>query len=460
VLYDRARIFVQAGAGGDGGVSFRREPYVPRGGPDGGDGGRGGDVVVVCSSSLRDLRELRRRSRYLAGNGAAGSSRASHGGAGAELVLRVPPGTELHGVDGDLAGRSWELLRPGQREVVARGGSGGRGNRRFASSTRRAPRFAERGLVGERGWLELQLKLLADVGLVGLPNAGKSSLLRALSRAQPKVAAYPFTTLEPVLGVVERDGSQLVVADIPGLIEGASEGAGLGDRFLAHVERTGLLVHVVDIGPELDGASADPLEALVDRWRTVERELGAFNPRLAALGRVICLNKIDLVGQERPKQAAQALARAAGVAPERVVAVSAATGAGLERLVEVIFAAYDQPSKEDCQPAGESDGHLQELLGLAGLAGETPAAGTHRLYRPGGIPSFEVERAQDGAFVLRGEQLEQLARRFDLGQPEARSYIEGRLRRAGVVGALAAHGYREGDRVLLDGHELALGGSR
>src|SRR3954467_8099858 len=258
VLQDRARIFVQAGAGGNGSVSFRREAHVPRGGPDGGDSGRGADVVLVVDDSLRDLQVFRRRGHWKAERGGHGEGSNRHGASPASLEVRVPPGTV---VEDPERGVRWDLVAPGQRAVVARGGSGGRGNRQFTTPTKQAPRFAERGLPGEEGWLELRLKLLADVGLVGLPNAGKSSLLARLTRAAPRVASYPFTTLSPVLGVLEGAERQLIVADIPGLIEGASEGAGLGHDFLAHVERTRLLVHVLDIAPEVSlGEAADARE--------------------------------------------------------------------------------------------------------------------------------------------------------------------------------------------------------
>src|SRR5450755_1035478 len=221
-MQDRARIHVQAGAGGDGCLSFRREAHVPKGGPDGGDGGRGGHVMLVCDDSLRDLEAFRRSSRFKAGRGGHGEGSLRHGADGGALELVVPPGTEVL-VESD--GSRHDLVGGGQRALVARGGSGGRGNKRFAGPTHQTPRFAERGLPGEETWLTLRLKLLADVGLVGLPNAGKSSLLARLTRAQPKVAGYPFTTLSPVLGTLEADGRQLVIADIPGLIEGASDGA-------------------------------------------------------------------------------------------------------------------------------------------------------------------------------------------------------------------------------------------
>ena len=271
MLFDKARIFVQGGGGGDGCRSFRREAHVPRGGPDGGDGGRGGDVVLLCDDSLRDLQSFKRKAHYKAQRAGHGQGALRHGADGDDLVVRVPPGTQV--VDWD--GTEYDLVVPGGRVVLARGGHGGRGNKRFATATRQAPQLAERGLPGEEGWVELQLKLLADVGLVGLPNAGKSSLLSRLTRAAPKVADYPFTTLEPGLGTLDSDERQLVLADIPGLIEGASDGAGLGHDFLAHVERTRLLVHVLDLAP-LDGS--DPSA----NWETIEHELAAHDPRLAA----------------------------------------------------------------------------------------------------------------------------------------------------------------------------------
>src|SRR3954451_6994812 len=315
MLYDKARIYVQAGAGGDGAMSFRREAHVPRGGPDGGDGGRGGDVVLVCDPSLRDLQSYKRKVHYRARRGGHGQGALRHGATGESLEVRVPPGTVVSGEDG----RVFDLVRPGQRVVVARGGGGGRGNKHFAHATRQAPRFAEKGVPGEEGWLELRLKLLADVGLVGLPNAGKSSLLRRLTRAAPKVADYPFTTLEPALGVMERDERQLVLADIPGLIEGASGGAGLGHEFLAHVERTRILVHVLELAP-LDGS--DPAE----NWATIERELAAHDERLAALPRVLALSKADLVPAEAAAARSEWARRLGEDVP--VIVTSSATGEG------------------------------------------------------------------------------------------------------------------------------------
>ncbi len=285
-------------------------------------------MVLVCDDSLRDLQSFRRTAHYRAGRGGHGEGSLRHGADGQTLVVRVPPGTQVEGVEGDVAGRRWDLLAAGQRAVVAKGGSGGRGNKRFATPTRQAPRFAERGLIGEEGWLQLQLKLLADVGLVGLPNAGKSSLLARLTRATPKVASYPFTTLSPVLGVLEGDERQLVIADIPGLIEGASEGAGLGHDFLAHVERTRLLVHVLDLAPELSGE--EQADALANH-ATIEHELAAHDERLARLPRVLALSKADLVPPQRVSEAVARWSERLG-ADVPVIATSSATGAGLREL--------------------------------------------------------------------------------------------------------------------------------
>src|SRR5215217_8815662 len=292
---DRAKIYVRGGDGGNGVVSFRREAHVPKGGPDGGDGGRGGDVAIVVDASLRDLSSFRRGAHFNAQRGGHGQGANKHGATPDVLEVRVPTGTVVEDRD---TGDRWELLKDGERAVVARGGGGGRGNKQFATATRQSPRFAERGLPGEERTLDLQLRLMADAGLVGLPNAGKSSLLARLTRAQPKVADYPFTTLEPVLGTLERDDRQLVVADIPGLIEGASAGAGLGHEFLAHVERCRLLVHVLDVNP-LDGS--DPAE----NYETVEAELREHGHGLAELPRLLALSKADLVPSEEAADAVE-----------------------------------------------------------------------------------------------------------------------------------------------------------
>jgi GTP-binding protein len=446
MLHDRARIEVRAGAGGDGSAGFRREAHVPRGGPDGGDGGRGGDVVLVCDDSLRDLQSFHRKAHYRAGRGGHGEGALRHGADGDTLVVRVPPGTQVEGVEGEVVGRRWDLLAAGQRAVVAKGGSGGRGNKRFATPTRQAPHFAERGLPGEEGWLQLQLKLLADVGLVGLPNAGKSSLLARLTRATPKVASYPFTTLSPVLGVLDTpfgaqgaSERQLVIADIPGLIEGASEGAGLGHDFLAHVERTRLLVHVLDIAPELTAEEdADP----VVNFSTIERELEAHDERLARLPRVLVLSKADLVPAER---VAEAVAEWSGrLGPEvPVLATSSATGAGIAELSAELL--HRVPALVSKEPSSDS----APLRSQA--AGEEVELAEHVVFRPSGPGGFTVEQVAPGAFTVTGKGIERLLARYDVDNEDAMAYLEGRLRKIGVMRALEAEGFKAGDDLEIAG---------
>jgi len=454
-MYDRAKIFVQAGGGGNGCTSFRREAHVPRGGPDGGDGGRGGDVVLECDESLRDLQRYRRARHHRADRGGHGEGAQRRGADGGARIVRVPPGTQVSGEEGELAGRRWDLVAAGQRALVARGGAGGRGNKRFATATRRAPRFAERGSPGEEGFVELRLKLLADVGLVGLPNAGKSSLLARLTRAAPKVAAYPFTTLEPVLGVLENDERQLLIADIPGLIEGASEGAGLGHEFLAHVERTRLLVHVVDL------SSANPAAD----HATVERELRAHDARLAALPRILALSKADLVTRERARAAVEEWReRLGGHAP--VVATSSATGEGLRELAGTLFervaaaaapapqrapALVTSPAAFPATPPAASPSDLPAASPSAPPAGGDETRAEHMVYRPVELEGFEVRRTGERSFAVRGRGVERLAARYDTANEEAMAYLEGRLRRMGVIGALEAQGFQPGDELEIGG---------
>jgi GTP-binding protein len=434
VLYDKARIFVEAGGGGNGCLSFRREANVPLGGPDGGDGGRGGGIVMLCDDSLRDLQSFKRRAHYKGGRGGHGEGANRHGADGDELVVRVPPGTQVTTEDGTL----YDLLAPGQRVVVARGGSGGKGNRRFVSPTRQAPRLAERGLAGDEQWLELRLKLLADVGLVGVPNAGKSSLLARLTRAAPKVAGYPFTTLEPVLGTLDGDDRQLVVADIPGLIEGASEGAGLGHDFLAHVERTRLLVHVLDLAP-LDGSEPDANHA------TIEAELAAHDPRLAGLPRILALSKADLV---TPAEAQEAARRWRGrfaprgdreawelpdpAAEVPVLITSSATGEGLDELARELFRRVPVAPPVPAEALPGSD-----------------ALAEHQVFRPGG-EGFSVERSGDG-FRVSGPRIDRLIARHDLENEEALAHVEHTLHRMGVVRRLESLGFEPGDDVEIAG---------
>ncbi len=423
MLYDKARILVSGGRGGDGSQSFRREAHVPRGGPDGGDGGRGGDVLLHVDDSLRDLQPFKRTAHYRAPRGNHGLGANRHGAEGASLEIAVPPGTVVSTEDGAVH----DLVRSGQRLVVARGGSPGRGNKRFATATRQAPRFAERGLAGEELWLELRLKLLADAGLVGLPNSGKSSLLRRLTRADPKVAGYPFTTLEPVLGTVEREGRQLVIADIPGLIEGASDGAGLGHDFLAHVERTRLLVHVLELAP-LDASDPQGNHAVI------EAELAAHDPRLAALPRILALSKSDLV-PEADAEAAQRdwERRLGGDVP--VVVTSSATGRGLDALVGLLLERVPAREAPADPPAAAGDEALAE----------------HRVFRPAARRGFHVERGDDGTYRVIGEGVQRLLARYDPGNEEAMAHLEHRLTRIGVIGALQDAGFEPGDEVEIGG---------
>ena len=386
MFHDRARIEVLAGRGGDGGLSFRREKHVPRGGPDGGDGGRGGDVVVIANPDLRDLSAFRAKTRFKAGAGGPGRGARKHGPDGATIELQVPIGTQAWVPDGDLIA---DLVTNGARVVLAKGGHGGRGNARFATATRQTPRFAEVGDPPEEAEVELRLKLLADAALAGLPNAGKSSLLRRLSNAKPKVADYPFTTLAPVLGTVESpDGAQLTVADVPGLIEGASEGIGLGHEFLAHLERARLLLHVID-------ASEEDVEG---RFRTIDRELALYGAGLDERPQAIVLSKVDLL--QTPPRLELEDPRIVGVH-----AVSAATGEGIEALKRWLFSAI---------PAAPEAVEEPELPEFRLYRPQPPARRSYRIYRTDrgfrvtGEPpeGQELEAALRAAGVRKGQDIE------------------------------------------------------
>jgi GTP-binding protein len=380
MFHDKARITAIAGRGGDGSIHFRREKYVPKGGPDGGDGGEGGDVVLVADPGRRDLSGVRPNQQVRAERGGPGAGRLSSGARGEDAVLEVPVGTQVLDEEGRLVA---DLAHPGARAVVAKGGDPGRGNKRFAGPTRQTPRFAEVGMPGEEREVELRLKLLADAAFAGLPNAGKSSLLARISNARPKIADYPFTTLAPVLGTVESpDGRQLVVADVPGLIEGASEGVGLGHEFLAHLERARLLLHVIDASE----GDAD------ERWQTIDAELGAYGAGLDERPQVVVLNKTDLSPEPPPFS----------VEDERIVRVfrvSAATGAGVEELKRALFALVPP---EEVVPQAEE----QELV-------------DYLVYRP--QPSrrrFRVFRTESGFRVT--------------GKPPAPAELEAILKAAGA----------------------------
>lgn len=414
MFLDRARVTVRGGDGGRGVISFRREAHVPRGGPDGGDGGRGGDVVFRVDDSTSTLSELRFVRTVAATNGGDGAGKKRSGKAGKDVVVRVPPGTLVRDLaTGEVVA---DLVSAGEELIIAKGGRGGKGNARFVSSVRQVPRIAEDGQPGETREIELELKLIADVGLVGLPNAGKSTLLAALTRAQPKIADYAFTTLTPNLGVARLEERELVVADLPGLIEGAHAGAGLGEEFLRHVERTRFLVHVVDASRE------DPVADV----RVVESELAAYGHGVPELPRLYALNKTDL-----PDARANVprLAEALGDAP--ALALSAASGDGVDALNKELFARVPAAA-----PAAPS---------------RTPDA--RRIAFKGSGSEWTVRKEGEG-FRVSGERVERLAGGIDWTSPEASAYFHRMLARSGVERELRRQGVKEGDTVRIGGVEL------
>ncbi|NLX05977.1 MAG: GTPase ObgE [Phycisphaerae bacterium] len=340
MFIDRAEIYVKGGDGGAGCVAFRREKYVPRGGPDGGDGGRGGSVYLEADENLNTLMDLVGHHHWKAEPGRPGMGKNKTGRSGRDRIVRVPPGTLIYDKEADLLLK--DLVEPGQRVCVARGGKGGRGNKAFATSTEQAPQEAEPGLPGQERVLRLELKLIADVGLVGMPNAGKSTLLSRVSAARPKIADYPFTTRHPVLGIAElRNHRRIVIADIPGLIEGAHEGSGLGDEFLRHIERTSVLIHLVDILPP----AGDPFE----HYEVIRGELSKYSPVLAAKPEIVAVNKMDLT------DAGEALREfRERLGDERVFAISAVTGHGVPELLEHAYRVV-QEYRESAPAAAEGE---------------------------------------------------------------------------------------------------------
>jgi GTP-binding protein len=415
---DEARIWVKAGDGGNGVVSFRREKFVPFGGPDGGDGGRGGSVYLVATPGMSTLLEFARRRHFRAQNGGHGRGARQHGKAGQDLTISVPPGTQVRSDDGLTA----DLVRAGDSVMVARGGRGGLGNTHFATSTQRAPRIAQKGEPGEERTLDLELKTIAQAALIGEPNAGKSSLLAATSAARPRVGDYPFTTLSPNLGVAESPGDQemFVLADVPGLIAGAHTGAGLGHRFLRHVERAPILVHVVD------ASRPDALEA----YRVVRGELEAYKPEVAAKPEIVAANKLDLPG------AREGLERLRSSLPEReVIGISTITNEGIPALLAAVARRLAELPPQPEQPSGV------------------------RVYRlaPEEEEGFQVEVASDGVYRVHGKRVERLVAMTDLASEEGVDYLQKQLDRLGVFEALQRAGVQVGDTVHIGGWETEWG---
>jgi len=416
---DRVKIFVKAGDGGAGALSFRREKYVPRGGPDGGNGGRGGNVVLQVSRQENSLQDYRYQHHFAAGRGGRGGGSRRHGKDGEDLVLQVPPGTLVKDEDGKTLA---DLIDGQQRLVVARAGRGGRGNASFKTSTRQTPRFAELGEPGESRWLWLELKLIADVGLVGLPNAGKSTLLAAASAARPKIADYPFTTLEPVLGVVElADDATFTMADLPGLIEGAHAGAGLGLQFLRHVERTRVLIHVID-------AAAGGPEKLWSDYQQVRTELKKYSAALARRPHLVALNKMDAVPD--PSEVLAFRQRLVKLR-RQTFPISAVTREGVD---DLLWAAW-------------------RMIERRKTAAPEPLPALKVYHGPSSADPFTIE-VMDGGFRVSGQQLERLLAMTDITNPEGLAHFQRMLDRWGLNDALARHGARGGETVKISDVEF------
>ena len=425
---DQARIFVAAGAGGDGASSFRREAHVPRGGPDGGDGGSGGDIVLVVDAGMTTLGDLRHHPHHRAKPGGAGAGRKAHGKNATDVLLPVPPGTvarlasgEAGAGPGEILG---ELLAPGERLVIARGGRGGRGNVHFVSSTHQAPKHAQKGEPGESRWVELELKLIADIGLVGAPNAGKSSLLAALTAATPEVGDYPFTTTSPNLGVIELDEERrAVVADLPGLIEGANEGRGLGHAFLRHAERTRVLVAVVD------GAAADP----IGEWQAVEAELSEHDATLLQRPMPMVVTKQDLPQVHASWPTIRRALRATGANP---IGVSAHAGTGLRELRGALTEALDEAQRRSVAE---------------------PVGGAVRVHRFDPLDAGWQVIAESDGLRVRGRRIETSAARTDFKNDESRDRFQRTLERLGIDAELRRLGARSGTMVRIGSVELEWG---
>ncbi|HLZ60290.1 MAG TPA: GTPase ObgE [Ktedonosporobacter sp.] len=433
MLYDHTKIYVKAGDGGNGSMHFRREKFAPFGGPDGGDGGRGGSVYFEATTNLNTLIDYRYRHQFKAEPGQPGAGQKMHGAKGEDIVLKVPCGTIIR--DAETKEIVADLIEPGQQVMVARGGRGGLGNVHFATSTRQAPKEAQKGEPAQERWLMLELRLIADVGLVGYPNAGKSTLLSVVTAARPKIADYPFTTLAPNLGVVEvgqprrGDGFSFVLADIPGLIEGAAQGVGLGHEFLRHVQRTRLLIHM------LDGASSDR-----DPWQdfqAINRELREYDEQLATRPQIVVLNKMDLPDAQEHWPALREKAEAAGYP---VFAISAAASQGTSELMDYAASRLREIQREEAE--------------LAATQSLTEAEGP--MLRPQPDDAFTVVKEQ-GVFVVRGKRVERMVAMTDEESSEGMDRLDVMLRKMGVTKALEEAGVKVGDTVRFGKVELYWG---
>ncbi len=418
MFVDTARILIKAGDGGDGCVSFHREKYVTNGGPDGGDGGRGGDICFVADAGMRTLSEFSYRRHFRADNGAPGRSANCSGKSAEAMCITVPVGTVVY--DEETGAVMANLTAHGDMKTVLRGGRGGRGNTRFATATRRAPRFAQPGQQKEERWVTMELKTMADIGLVGFPNVGKSTLLAAISCATPKIASYPFTTLAPNLGVVYVDGRTYTVADIPGLIEGASEGMGLGHEFLRHVERTRMLIHVVDISG-FEGR--DPKED----FDTVMAELHGYSPVLAALPMIVATNKIDL---DTDNQGYDRFVKAMADKGLRIFAISAVTHRGLRELLRCAADMVDTLPMVELEPETFDETQLTQQM------------------------SYTVRRMADNLYEVEGSMVDNILRHIYPQDHDSMRYFEEQLKKRGIIESLREKGAKDGDTILLGGIEF------
>lgn len=414
MFIDRARIFVQSGKGGDGMSSFRHEKFVPKGGPNGGDGGQGGNVVLVADRNVNTLVDFRFRRLFKAKPGGKGEGSNKYGRNAEDLLITVPLGTIVK--DEETGQVMADLSRDGQRAIVAKGGRGGRGNWHFRTSANRTPTFAERGEPGEERWLRLELKVLADVGLLGYPSVGKSSILRKVSAAQPEVAAYHFTTLNPILGVVNLpDHRSFVMADIPGLIDGASEGVGLGHDFLRHIERTKILIHVVDVSG-IEGR--DPIED----YEKINAELAKYSEKLARKRQVVAANKIDLLGDSDNLERLMDYMTAHGV---EVYPICAMTGEGMDKLLERVWTMLEEYVEEP-------DETTEEVV-----------------YKAQNKPDFEVKRDDDGAFVITGARIENLVAMTNFDDDQSLRRFQHIWRYMELDKLLQEHGIQDGNTVRI-----------